>query len=72
MTRQIPTALLISLFIAMVILVTAIVVVVIHFVTGSWLNGWFILLFSGAIAVSVYPFVFQRKAHPHPRSGLNG
>jgi uncharacterized membrane protein HdeD (DUF308 family) len=72
MTRQIPTALLISLFIAMVILVTAIVVVVIHFVTGSWLNGWFTLLFSGVITVSVYPLVFQRKAHPHPRSGLNG
>ncbi len=62
MTRHTPTALRISLFVAMVILVTAVVVVAIYSVTGSWVNGWFTLLVAAVMTVSAYPFVFRRNS----------
>jgi len=62
MTGHTPTALRISLFVAMVILVTAVVVVVIYSVTGSWVNGWFSFLVAGVLTVSAYPFVFRRNS----------
>ncbi len=71
MTRHNPTALLISLFVAMVVLATAIVVVVIYSVTGSWVSGWFTLLVSGVITISLYPLVFRRKSRPHTRRTRN-
>ena len=69
MTRHIPTAVLISLFVAMVALVTTIVVVVIYSVTGSWVSGWVTPVVAGVASVSLYPLVFRRtKRQRLPRT----
>ena len=63
MTRSTNSALLIGAYIAMVVVIIAVIVVLIYAFTGSWPNGAVIGGISGVVTVALYP-VFFAKARP--------
>ncbi len=63
MSRAAPSRLRISGFIAMVVAVTALVVMVMWAVTGSWATGAVVGGVSGGVTAALYPVLVRRVSN---------
>jgi hypothetical protein len=64
-----PSLPLIGTFIAMVVVITAAVIVLIYAITGSWTAGAVAGGISGVVTTALYPVIFTARsagAHDHP------